>query len=93
VAARSASLPFGPSPVLSTLAAELGATHALEGSLRFGPRHVRVTARLIEVATGHTVWLGRYDCDVGDVHAQHDAVAAKVSAAVTGVVLPAVSAS
>jgi DNA-binding SARP family transcriptional activator len=92
VAARSASLPFGPSPVLSTLAAELGATHALEGSLRFGPRHIRATARLIEVASGHTIWLGRYDCDCADTHAQHDAIAVKVSAAVSALLLPAVSA-
>lgn len=92
VTARSASMPFGSSPVLSTLAAELGATHALEGSLRFGPLHVRVTARLIEVATGHTIWTGRFDCDTAAVHAHHDDIAAKISAAVCALLLPAIDA-
>jgi DNA-binding SARP family transcriptional activator len=92
VTARSASLPFGSAPVLSVLAAELGATHALEGSLRFSAVNVRVMARLMEVATGHTIWAGRFDCDRTAVHAQHDDIAARVAAAVSTVVLPAVPA-
>lgn len=92
VTARSASMPFGSSPMLSSLATMLGATHALEGSMRFGPAHVRITARLIEVASGHTVWAGRFDCDHTDAHTQHDDIAAKISAAVSTVVAPVVDA-
>lgn len=51
------------SPALSP-----GVTHVLEGSLRFTSEQVRVTARLVEVAGGYTVWPGRLDCAHGDMH-------------------------
>ena len=46
---------------------ELGVQYVLEGSVRRSDRRIRVTAQLIEAATGAQVWASRYDRDVEDL--------------------------
>ena len=86
VAARSASFPFGPSPDLAALGTTLGVAYALEGGVREGNGRVRVTARLIDVATGHTLWSERAERELADPHAVQDEIAASIAARVRATV-------
>ena len=52
--------------------------HVLEGSVRRAGNRVRVTAELIDAATGAHLWADRYDGDLADVFAVQDAVTLKI---------------
>lgn len=45
----------------------LGATHVVEGSLKGGVSGVRVTASLVRVSDGASLWMEQYDRSLGDV--------------------------
>lgn len=57
---------------------QLGARYLLEGSVRQVEDTVRITAQLVEVATGHHVWGERYDRPLGDIFAVQDDVVESV---------------
>ena len=57
---------------------QLGARYLLEGSVRQVEDTVRITAQLVEVATGHHVWGERYDRLLGDIFAVQDDVVESV---------------
>ena len=61
---------------------ELGVRYVLEGSVRKAGARVRVTAQLIEAATGGHLWAERYDRDLSDIFAVQDEITASVSAAI-----------
>jgi adenylate cyclase len=83
---RSAVFAFRDQPVSSDqIAKKLTATHVLEGSLRRVGPHVRITARLTEIRTGHTVWTERYDHRLGSVFAVQDAIAKDIGRALRSV--------
>jgi TolB-like protein/Tfp pilus assembly protein PilF len=46
---------------------ELGVQYVLEGSVRKGGDKIRVTAQLIETATGKHIWANHYDGTVDDI--------------------------
>jgi adenylate cyclase len=48
--------------------------HALEGSVRKAGNRVRITAQLIDCATGGHVWAQRYDRDLTDIFAIQDEI-------------------
>jgi tetratricopeptide (TPR) repeat protein len=52
--------------------------YVLEGSVRRGGNRVRVTAQLIEAATGNHLWAERYDGDVADIFAIQDEITSSV---------------
>lgn len=54
------------------LAERLGVTHVLEGSVRKAGGRVRVTAQLVDGASGTHLWAERYDRPVADVFAVQD---------------------
>jgi adenylate cyclase len=56
--------------------------YVLEGSVRKAGGRVRVTAQLIEAATGGHLWAERYDRDLTDIFAVQDEITASVSAAI-----------
>jgi tetratricopeptide (TPR) repeat protein len=56
--------------------------YVLEGSVRKAANRVRVTAQLIEAATGGHLWAERYDRDLTDIFAVQDEITASVSAAI-----------
>lgn len=62
-------------------AAALNATHVLDGAVRCGGAKLRVSAHLIEAASGMALWSDRYEGDRADAFALEDAVAAKVAQA------------
>jgi adenylate cyclase len=61
---------------------QLGVRYVLEGSVRKGGNRVRVTAQLIEAATGGHLWAERYDRELADIFSVQDEITASVSAAI-----------
>jgi adenylate cyclase len=60
------------------VARELGVRYVLEGTVRKEERRARVTARLVEGATGRLVWAERYDRELEDVFAVQDEIVREV---------------
>jgi adenylate cyclase len=58
---------------------ELGVLYLLEGSVQRQGNQLRVTAQLIEAATGKHLWAGRYDSQVEDVFAIQDEITGAIS--------------
>ncbi len=53
---------------------KLGVAYVVEGSVRKAGNRVRITAQLVEAATGNHIWAERYDRDLEDVFAVQDDV-------------------
>lgn len=60
---------------------QLGVTHVLEGSVRRAGGRVRITAQLLQAASGHHLWAERYDRDFADVFAIQDDITREIVAA------------
>jgi TolB-like protein len=65
---------------VADLGRHLGALYVLEGSVRTGANRVRVTAQLIETASGSHVWAERFDRELTDIFAVQDEIVAAISA-------------
>ncbi|NNE52669.1 MAG: adenylate/guanylate cyclase domain-containing protein [Sulfitobacter sp.] len=79
VIARNSSFAYKGKPVdLSTLGATLGATNVLQGSVRRAGQRVRITAELVEAASGAQIWADRYDRDLTDLFAVQDEVTLEI---------------
>src|SRR5262249_58469869 len=74
------------------VAAELGCTHLLDGSVRRSGGHVRTSATLVECAGQTTLWAGRFDRDLADVFALQDEIGAAVAAALKSTFEPSANA-
>jgi TolB-like protein len=61
---------------------ELGVRYVLEGSVRKGGNRVRITAQLIDAATGNHIWAERYDRQLADVFAVQDEITERVVATI-----------
>ncbi len=57
---------------------DLKVQYFVEGSVRKAGNRVRVTAQLIDAATGYHVWAERYDQDLQDIFAVQDEVTQKI---------------
>jgi adenylate cyclase len=53
---------------------DLGVRYVLEGSVQRAGDRVRITAQLVDAATGYHVWADRYDREVRDIFAVQDDV-------------------
>jgi serine/threonine protein kinase/Tfp pilus assembly protein PilF len=60
---------------------QLSASFVLSGSVRRAGSRLRITAQLVEAATGHSVWAERYDRELKDVFELQDEIARKIAAA------------
>ena len=60
---------------------ELGVRHVLEGSVRKAGNRIRVTAQLIDSATGGHLWAERYDRDLTDIFEVQDELTQRIVAA------------
>jgi TolB-like protein/Tfp pilus assembly protein PilF len=77
VIGRTACSQFkGNSENLQTIGRVLGATYAVEGSVRRSGHRVRVTAQLIGTQDGSPLWSGRYDKEFDEVLEIQDQIAA-----------------
>jgi adenylate cyclase len=82
VIARNSTLVYkGRAVDIRQVGREQGVQYVLEGSVRSGGQRVRVTAQLIEAATGRHLWAQRYDREVGDILALQDDVTKEIVSA------------
>ncbi|HYW49082.1 MAG TPA: hypothetical protein VE861_00675, partial [Gemmatimonadaceae bacterium] len=65
----------------SELARRLGVSALVEGSAQRAGDRLRVTARLVDAADGHTLWSERYDRTVSDVFATQSEISNAIVAA------------
>ena len=90
VIARNTSFTFkGKVMDVKDVARALDVTHVLEGSVRKAGDRVRITAQLIDAATGGHVWADRYDRDLTDIFAIQDEISKAIVAALRVKLLPA----
>jgi TolB-like protein/Tfp pilus assembly protein PilF len=76
VIARNSSFAFrGKSLDLTEIGRKLGVSFILEGSVRRAGQRVRITAQLIEAASGVHLWAERYDRSLDDIFTVQDEVA------------------
>lgn len=66
---------------ISEIANELRVGAIMEGSVRYAGDRVRVTAQLIEAATGTHLWTETYDRDLEDIFAIQSDIAKSIAAA------------
>lgn len=82
VSARASSFYFrGKNEKIAAIASELGVAHILEGSVRKGGEHLRVTAELVRAGDGAQIWSETYDRKLRDVFVVQDQVAGSVASA------------
>ncbi|HEU5311212.1 MAG TPA: protein kinase [Candidatus Eisenbacteria bacterium] len=89
VASRNAVAKFRGTVVdIPRVAADLGVTAVMEGSVRRSGDRVRITAQLINAADGFHLWAERYDRTLQDVFAVQEEIASSIAAALRGALTP-----
>ncbi|HUE46726.1 MAG TPA: adenylate/guanylate cyclase domain-containing protein [Aestuariivirgaceae bacterium] len=79
VIARNSSFAYrGKAVPTRQVAEELGVRYVLEGSVRKSAGRVRITAQLVEAATGQHLWAERYDRDLEEMFALQDAITEEI---------------
>ncbi len=79
VIARNSTFTYkGRSVDVRQVGREFNVSHVLEGSVRRAGGRVRITAQLVESASGHHVWAERYDRNLEDVFAIQDEITQKI---------------
>jgi TolB-like protein/DNA-binding winged helix-turn-helix (wHTH) protein len=82
VPAPTASFYFkGKKKAVADIAAALGVTYVLDGSVRLSGSTLRVAARLVRADTGYVVWSDSYDRPFDDVLTVQDNIAGEVTKA------------
>ncbi len=85
VIARNSCFVFkGTSVDIKEAGRKLNARYIVEGSVRKSGKRIRITAQLIETATGNHLWAERYDRDLEDIFAVQDEVVGAISGAIPG---------
>ena len=75
VTARNSSFSYkGQSPDIRDVGRDLDVRYVVEGSVRKGGERVRITAQLIDTATGNHIWAEHYDRDLSDIFALQDEI-------------------
>jgi len=69
---------------LRQLADALGVRTVLEGSVRTAGHRLRVTAQLVDVGDGRTMWADRFDGDMADVFAIQDDISSRIVGGLKG---------
>jgi TolB-like protein/Flp pilus assembly protein TadD len=79
---RTSMLAFRDKPAsITQVGDQLCADFVMEGSIRRAGDRLRITARLAETASGHSVWAERYDRRMEDVFAIQDEIAQSIALA------------
>jgi TolB-like protein/tetratricopeptide (TPR) repeat protein len=80
VISRTSSFQFkGKSEDIRTIGRKLNVANVLEGSVRKSGRRVRITAQLVNAATGSHLWSNTYDRDLDDIFRVQDDIARSVA--------------
>jgi len=79
VIARNSSFTYkGKSPNIQQVGQELGVQYILEGSIQTEASRVRITAQLIDAATGSHLWAERYDRELKEIFSLQDEITLKI---------------
>jgi adenylate cyclase len=90
VTARNTAFTFkGKAIEVPEVARKLAVSHVLEGSVRKAGARVRITAQLIDGATGNHLWAERYDRNLDDIFALQDEISEAIVGALKVKLLPA----
>lgn len=82
VISRTSSFAYkGQTPDVRDIGKALGASHVIEGSVRKADNRVRITAQLIDAATGKHLWAERYDREFDEIFELQDEVRARIVSA------------
>jgi adenylate cyclase len=85
VIARNSVMTYKGKPVrVQEVGRDLGVRYLLEGSVRKAGARVRITAQLIDAATGHHLWAERFDRDLADIFEVQDEVTSRIVATLAG---------
>jgi TolB-like protein/Tfp pilus assembly protein PilF len=85
VIGRTSSFQFkGRNEDLRVIGEKLGVAHVLEGSVRKAGPRIRVTAQLVDAASGAHVWSESYDREYGDVLSLQDQIATSIARVLQG---------
>jgi len=85
VTARNSTFTYkGQAVDVRQVGRDLGVRYVVEGSVRKGGERVRITAQLIDAATGNHIWAERYDRDLSDIFALQDEITETLVAALQG---------
>jgi adenylate cyclase len=85
VIARNSSFQYrGKAVDVRRVARELGVRFVAEGSIRRSGKRFRITAQLVDAATGHQVWAERYDRHLQDIFAVQEELAQAIAATLEG---------
>ena len=80
VIARDSSFTYkGEAVDVRQVGRELGVRYLLEGSVQKAGEHLRITAQLVEAATGEHIWADSYDRELQDLFAVQDEIARTVA--------------
>jgi adenylate cyclase len=83
VIARNSTFTYkGQAVEVTQVARELGVRYVIEGSVRKAGNRVRITAQVVEAASGNHLWAERYDRDLKDIFALQDEMAQTIVGAV-----------
>jgi len=89
VVARNTAFTFkGQHVDVAEVAAKLGVSHVLEGSVRKAGGRVRINAQLIHGESGEHLWAERYDRDLEDIFAIQDEISKAIVEALKVKLLP-----
>jgi TolB-like protein/Flp pilus assembly protein TadD len=89
VIARTSVMQYaGAARPISDIADELRVGAIMEGSVRYAGNRVRVTAQLIEAATGTHLWTETYDRDLEDIFAIQSDIAKSIAKALEAELVP-----
>jgi len=82
VIARNSSFEYKGKPIdVKKVAGNLGVRYVLEGSVQKSGERIRVTAQLIDAASGHHIWSEKYDRGMKDLFALLDDVTRHIAVA------------
>ena len=84
IARNSTEVYKGKSIDIRQIGRDLNVKYVLEGSIQSLGERIRVTAQLIEAATGSHVWSERYDRPVDDLFAVQNDVTQRIAATIAG---------
>jgi adenylate cyclase len=79
VIARNSSFTYKGKPVkVGDVGRDLGVRYVLEGGVQRSGSRVRITAQLVDAATGYHIWAERYDREASDIFAVQDEVTQQI---------------
>lgn len=81
VIARNTTFGYkGKAVDIRQLSSELGASYVVEGTVRRAGNRIRVTAELVDAASGRQLWSGKYDRELEDIFELQDVITTRIAA-------------